>query len=42
MTALQQMPCVSRERPLFTWLVRIGVLANVLVVGLITYFYLLV
>lgn len=34
------LPPVSRERPLFTWLVRIGVLANVAVVLLITYYYL--
>lgn len=41
MTEPHTMPCVSQERPLFTWLVRIAVLANVLVVALITYFYLL-
>jgi hypothetical protein len=36
----QPMRSVSQERALFTWLVRIGVLANVLVVSLISYFYL--
>jgi hypothetical protein len=33
-------PPISRERPLFTWLVRIGVLANLAIVLLITYVYL--
>lgn len=34
------LPPVSKERPLFTWLVRIGVLANLAIVVLIAYFYL--
>lgn len=40
MTDQSVLPPVSRERPVFTWLVRIGVLANVAVVLLIAYFYL--
>lgn len=40
MTSEEPMPRVSQERPLFTWLVRVGVLANVLVVALLMYFYL--
>lgn len=32
-------PPISRERPLFTWLVRIGVFANLAIALLITYFY---
>jgi hypothetical protein len=33
-------PTVPGERPLFTWLVRVGVLANLAVVALIVYLYL--
>ena len=33
------LPPVSKERSLFTWLVRLGVLANLAVVALIAYFY---
>ena len=40
MTDQSILPPVWRERPLFTWLVRIGVLANLAVVLLIAYFYL--
>ncbi len=40
MTDQSALPPVSRERPLFTWLVRIGVFANLAVVLLIAYFYL--
>lgn len=39
MTSDQPMSRVSQERPLFTWLVRLGVLANVLIVALLMYFY---
>lgn len=39
MTSEEPMPRVSQERPLFTWLVRVGVLANALVVALLMYFY---
>lgn len=38
MTAKSELPPVSKERPLFTSLVRIGVLANLVVVALIIYF----
>lgn len=34
------LPPVSKERPFFRSLVRIGVLANLVVVALIIYFYL--
>lgn len=34
-------PPVSKERPLFTWLVRVGVLANLAIVLLIVFFYLI-
>lgn len=40
MTDRSALPPVSRERPLFTWLVRIGVLANLAVVVLIAYAHL--
>lgn len=40
MTEQPGLPPVSRERPLFTWLVLIGVFANLAVVLLIAYFYL--
>jgi hypothetical protein len=39
MTPEKSMPRVSQERPLFTWLVRIGVLGNILVAAVLTYFY---
>ena len=40
MTARSALPPVSKERPLFTSLVRVGVFANVAIVFLIAYFYL--
>jgi hypothetical protein len=39
MMHVRPLPRVSRERPLFTWLARLGVLANALVAALILYFY---
>ncbi len=39
MRSEEPMPRVSQERPLFTWLVRVGVLVNVLVTALLIYFY---
>ena len=40
MTIRSTLPPVSKERPLFTSLVRVGVFANLAVVALIAYFYL--
>ncbi len=40
MTKRSPLPPVSEERPLFTWLVFAGVLANLAVALLIAYFYL--
>ena len=40
MTEKTSLPPVSEERLLFTWLVLIGVLANLAVAVLIAYFYL--
>lgn len=39
MTSEEPMPRVSQERPLFTWLVRVAVLANAVVVALLIYFW---
>jgi hypothetical protein len=39
-TGRANLPPTSRERPMFTWLVRIGVLANLAVVLFIAYYYL--
>lgn len=40
MTHTPPLPPVSKERPLFTWLVCAGVIANLAIASLIAYVYL--